>query len=51
MKLLNVKYKTLFDRVKNIHINKEGKTYENQAQKTPEKCQWLIAELLKSDSI
>lgn len=51
MKILNAEYEQLFERVKNIHVNKDGKTYEKETQETPEKFQWLIAELLKLDGI
>lgn len=51
MKILNAEYEELFERVKNIHVNKVGETYEKETQETPEEFQWLIAELLKLDGI
>lgn len=51
MKILNAEYETLFERVKNIHVNKDGETYEKKTQETPEEFQWLNAELLKLDGI
>ena len=51
MKILNAEYETLFERVKNIHVNKDGETYERETDETPEEFQWLIAELLKLDGI
>lgn len=51
MKILNAEYETLFERVKNIHVNKDGETYAKETQETPEGFQWLIAELLKLDGI
>lgn len=51
MKILNAEYETLFERVKNVHVNKDGEMYEKETQETPEEFQWLIAELLKLDGI
>lgn len=51
MKILNAEYEQLFERVKNIHVNKDGETYEKETQETPQEFQWLIAELLKLDGI
>lgn len=51
MKILNAEYELLFERVKNIHFNKDGETYKKETQETPEEFQWLIAELLKLDGI
>ena len=51
MKILNAEYEQLFERVKNIHVNKDGETYERETTETPEAFQWLIAELLKLDGI
>lgn len=51
MKILNAEYETLFERVKNIHVNKDGETYAKETQETPEEFQWLIAELFKLDGI
>lgn len=51
MKILNAEYETLFERVKNIHVNKDGETYERETTETSEAFQWLIAELLKLDGI
>lgn len=49
MKILNAEYEKLFERVKNIHVNKEGETYERETDETPEEFQTLIAELQKLD--
>lgn len=51
MKILNAEYETLFERVKNIHVNKDGETYEKETDETPQEFQWLISELLKLDGI
>ena len=51
MKILNAEYETLFERVKNIHVNKDGETYEKETNETPQEFQWLINELLKLDDI
>ncbi len=51
MKILNAEYEELFDRVKNIHVNKDGEIYERETNETPEEFQTLIAELLKLDGI
>ena len=51
MKIFNAEYETLFDCVKNIHVNKDGETYEKETDEMPEEFQWLIAELLKLDDI
>lgn len=51
MKILNAEYETLFERVKNIHVNKDGEKYEKETDETPEEFQWLIAELLKLDDM
>ena len=41
----------LFERVKRIHVNKDGETYERDTEETLEEFQTLIAELLKLDNI
>ena len=51
MKIFNAEYETLFECVKNIHVNKDGETYERETDETPEEFQTLIAELLKLDGI
>lgn len=51
MKQLNAEYEILFERVKRIHVNKDGETYERDTEETPEEFQTLIAELLKLDNI
>lgn len=51
MKIFNAEYETLFECVKNIHVNKDGETYEKETDEMPEEFQWLIAELLKLDDI
>ena len=51
MKILNAEYEELFDRVKNIHVNKNGETYEKETQETPQEFQTLIDKLLKLDGI
>lgn len=51
MKILKVEYETLFARMKNIHVNKDGETYEKETQETSQEIQLLIADLLKLDGI
>ena len=51
MKILKAEYETLFARMKNIHVNKDGETYEKETQETSQEIQLLIADLLKLDGI
>lgn len=51
MKILNAEYERLFERVKNVHVNKNGETYERETEETSEAFQALITELLKMDGI
>lgn len=51
MKILNAEYEELFERVKNIHVNKDSGTYKRETDETPEEFQTLITELLKLDGI
>ena len=51
MKILNAEYEERFERVKNIHVNKDGETYEKETDETPQEFQWMIHELLKLDGI
>lgn len=51
MKILNAEYEMLFERVKNVHVNKNGETYERETEETSEAFQALITELLKMDGI
>lgn len=37
--------------MKNIHVNKDGETYEKETQETSQEIQLLIADLLKLDGI
>lgn len=51
VKILKAEYETLFARMKNIHVNKDGETYEKETQETSQEIQLLIADLLKLDDI
>lgn len=51
MKELNAEYETMFERVKKVHINKDGETYERDTEETPQEFQWLINELIKLENI
>ncbi|MEE0434745.1 MAG: molecular chaperone DnaJ [Peptococcaceae bacterium] len=51
MKILNAEYAELFEPVKNIHVNKDSGTYEQETDETLEEFQTLITELLKLDGI
>ena len=51
MKVLNAEYETMFERVKNIHVNKDGETYERDTEETPEEFRELINQLFKLDGI
>lgn len=51
MKELNAEYETMFERVKNIHVNKDGETYERDTEETPEEFRELINQLFKLDGI
>ncbi len=47
MKILNAEYERLFERVKNIHVNKDGEQYEKDTEETPEMFHDLIDALMK----
>ena len=51
MKVLNAEYEIMFERVKKVHINKDGETYERDTEETPEEFRELINQLLKLDGI
>lgn len=51
VKISKAEYETLFARMKNIHVNKDGETYEKETQETSQEIQLLIADLLKLDGI
>ena len=51
MKELNAEYEIMFERVKRIHVNKDGERYERDTEETPQEFQWLINELIKLEHI
>jgi curved DNA-binding protein CbpA len=51
MKELNAEYEIMFERVKRIHVNKDGERYERDTEETPQEFQWLINELIKLENI
>lgn len=51
MQALNAEYDALFDKVKNIHVNKEGKAYTKETNEAPEYFRDIINELLKMANI
>lgn len=51
MQKLNAEYEYLFDRVKDIHKTKEGKTYEKHTNEKPYEFMDLIEKLLRMDGV
>ena len=51
MKVLNEEYAQVFKKVKNIHLNKDGKEYTKETNEKPEEFRNLINELLKLNNI
>lgn len=51
MKELNAEYEIMFERVKRIHVNKDGERYERDTDETPQEFQWLINELIRLEHI
>ncbi len=51
MKLLNHEYESLFDQVKDKHINKEGETYQKATSETKEMFTNIINALVKMNGI
>lgn len=51
MKELNAEYEIMFERVKRIHVNKDGERYERDTEETSQEFQWLINELIKLENI
>lgn len=47
MKVLNSEYAALFDKVKNIHTNKDGETYHKESSEAPEDFVRIVDELMK----
>ena len=44
-------YEQAFNRCKNIHVNKDGETYEKETDETPEAFASIIDQLLKLDGL
>ena len=51
MQELNAEYDAMFDRVKNTHVNKEGKVYTAVTNEAPEYFRDIINELLKMANV
>ena len=51
MKEINKEYDELFPRLKNIHTNKEGKTYEKETDEAPDYFKDLISALMKMQGV
>lgn len=51
MKMLNVEYEKMFDKVKDIHVNKKGEEYRKETKEKPWGFIKLIDELLKLNGI
>ena len=51
MKAVNAEYDRLFPKLKNVHQNKDGETYERETAETPEYFKDLISELMSMDNI
>ena len=51
MKAVNAEYDRLFPKLKNVHQNKDGETYERETAETSEFFKDLISELMKLDGI
>jgi len=44
-------YESAFNRCKNIHVNKDGETYEKETTETPEQYAYIINALLNLDGL
>jgi curved DNA-binding protein CbpA len=51
MQAVNAEYDRLFPKLKNIHKNKDGETYNKETAETAEHFKKLISELMKIDGI
>ena len=51
MKAVNAEYTSLFDKLKDIHTNAEGKTYRKATQETPQEFIEIIDRLVKFHGI
>lgn len=51
MQTINAEYDETFPRLKNIHKNKDGETYEKESQEAPNEFKDLMEALLKMDGV
>lgn len=51
MKEVNAEYDTLFQRLKNVHMNKDGKTYEKETNEAPDEFKNIINALIKMQGV
>jgi DnaJ-class molecular chaperone len=51
MKAVNAEYDRLFPKLKNVHQNKDGETYERETAETSEFFKDLISDLMSMDNI
>lgn len=51
MKILNQEYEELFNKVKDIHKNQKGETYQKETNETPKQFKELIDELMKMNGV
>jgi curved DNA-binding protein CbpA len=51
MKIVNAEYTTLFEKLKNVHTNAEGKQYHKETKETPQQFIEIIDRLIRFDGI
>lgn len=51
MKAINAEYDEVFKRVKNIHVNKDGQTYEKENNETPDMFKEIIEALMRMQGV
>lgn len=51
MQVLNAEYEYLFERVKDIHMNKQGETYKKHTEEKPYEFMDLLDRLLRMDGV
>lgn len=51
MKQVNAEYTTLFEKLKDIHVNSEGKTYRKETKETPQQFIEIINMLIRFEGI
>ena len=51
MKAINAEYDEVFKRVKDVHVNKDGKTYTKENNETPEMFRDIVEALLRMQAV